>query len=57
MFTSGLSWNVEFSGHLVDLGWFQAARGGCDRYSGRFDVNSTLSCLAAVRYDTVSTLC
>ncbi len=27
---------------LVDFGWFQAARGGCDRSSGRFEVNSRL---------------
>ncbi len=39
---------------LVDLGWFQAPRGGCDRYSGRFDIHSTLICLAAVRLDTIS---
>ncbi len=25
---------------LVGLGSFQAPRGGCDRYSGRFDINS-----------------
>ncbi len=41
---------------LVDFGWFQAARGGCDRYSGRFDINVTLACLAAVRFDTIATL-
>ncbi len=41
---------------LVVLGRFQAPRGGCHRYSGRFDVNSTLICFAAVRFDTISTL-
>ncbi len=40
---------------LVDFGWFQAPRGGCDRYSGRFDINSTLIYLAAVRLDTILT--
>ncbi len=41
---------------LVALGWFQVPRGGCDRYSGRFDINSTLVCLAAVSFDMFSTL-
>ncbi len=41
---------------LVDLGWFQGARGGCDRYSGRLNVISTLICFAAVRIDTNSIL-
>ncbi len=27
---------------LVNFEWFQVARGGCDQYSGRFDMNSTL---------------
>jgi hypothetical protein len=40
----------------VDFGWFQVLRGGCDRYSVRFDVNSMLTCLAAARLDTISTL-
>ncbi len=30
---------------LVDSGWFQAAWGGCDRYSNRFDIKSTLTYL------------
>ena len=37
---------------LVDLGWFQAARGGC---SSRFGINSMLICFAAVGFDTIST--
>ncbi len=41
---------------LVDLGRFQAARVGYHRYSTRFDINSTLICLMAVSFNTVSTL-
>ncbi len=37
-------------------GGFRLPRGGCARYSGRFDINSTVICLAAVRVDTISTL-
>ncbi len=40
----------------MDLGWFQAARVGCYRYSIRFDTSSTLICLTAVRFDTISKL-
>ncbi len=35
---------------------FRPPRGGGDRYSSRFEVHSTLVCLAAVRVDTLSTL-
>ncbi len=41
---SGFRGGLAFA--LVDLGWFQAARGGCDRHSGRFDIHSTLICVA-----------
>ena len=46
LLASGLSWNVGFS-RRFGL-WFGASgvvsapRGGCDRYSGRFDIDSTL---------------
>ncbi len=41
---------------LVDAGGrFEAPRGGCDQDSGRFDINSTLLRLAAVRFDIIST--
>ncbi len=38
---------------LVELGWFQAARGGWDRYSGPFDINSALilPCRGQIRHD------
>jgi hypothetical protein len=39
---------------LMDFGWFQAPRGDCARYSGRFDINSKLICFAAVRFDIIS---
>ncbi len=45
-------WFVDF----VDLGRFQAPRGGCDVYSGRSDINSTLIRFAPVRFDIISTL-
>ncbi len=49
-FTFGLM--SDFRGGLAfdlgDFGWFQVPRGGCDRYSARFDVNSTLIRFAAV---------
>ncbi len=45
-----------FAFDLVDLGWFEAARVGCDRYSGRFDIHSMLISFAAVSLATVSTL-
>ena len=41
---------------LLDLDWVQGPRGGCNQYSGRFDINSTLACLAAVRFDTIPIL-
>ncbi len=41
---------------LVDLGWFQAPRIGDDSHSTRFDINSTLIFLIAVRFDSISTL-
>ncbi len=41
---------------LTDSGWFQAARVGGDRYSNRFDVDSTLIGLVAVSFDTILTL-
>ncbi len=37
---------------FLDLAWSEAARGGWNRYSNRFDVNQTLICFAAVRFDT-----
>ncbi len=38
---------------LRELGRFQAARGVCDGYSGRFDINSTLilPCPSQIRHD------
>ena len=39
---------------LVALGWFQAARVGDDSHSTRFDINSALTFLMAVRFDLLS---
>ena len=61
MFTSGLSWNVGFSERFgLRFGGSRVVsgppRGGCARYSGRFDISSMLICFAAVIFDTISTL-
>ena len=55
----GFGLHLEIYGHFldsVDFGWSQAAAGGCDQYSGRFDINSRFICLVAVRFDTISRL-
>ncbi len=41
---------------LVDFGWLQGARGSYNRYEVQFVINSTLTRLAAVRFDIISTL-